>query len=266
MTNTHGSLNFLSPATDKPRFIVQPVGQPTLRQHEYEAVTVPIIDGRAAGKNFDLDRHGFTLLEAPSSFAAFDDDAAIAETHYAEIRQLVGSLLGTQDVHVIDHTIRTSETGAKARGVVTHTHNDYTHKSCLEHAVRVTGNPDIGRDARIVQLNIWRPLSDPVLVAPIAIADGSTIRFSDLIACDIVYPERVGEIYELRHHPEQCWYYFPRMRPFEVLIFKGYDSAEAAVRFAPHSAFSHTDTKRGDPPRRSIEIRTISFLRKDRAQ
>lgn len=267
MANTSASLNFLANSTDKPSYIVQPVGQSTIRTHDYQAVTVPIIDGRSSGLDFTLDRHGFAMIDSRSSFTAFHDEAAIVETYYQETRELVASLLGTNEVHVIDHTIRTSERGAKAREVVTHVHNDYTRKSCLAHAARLTGNPDIARDARVVQLNLWRPLSDPVLVAPIAIANGSTIRPDDLIACDIVYPDRVGEIYEVRHHPEQDWYYFPKMRPFEVLVFKGYDTgADAFVRFTPHTSFSHPDTKPDDPPRRSIEVRTISFLPKETLQ
>lgn len=267
MTDTTASLNFLAKGTEKPAFIVQPLGQPSVRRGEYEAVTVPIIDGRLSGQAFALDRHGFALCAAPTVFDGFHDERAIADAYYPEIKNLVASLLGTQDIHVIDHTMRTSETGAKARGVVTHVHNDYTRKSCLEHAIRLTGNENIAQEARIVQLNIWRPLSDPVLVAPIAIVDGSTIQHTDLVACDIVYPDRVGEIYELRHHPRQRWYYFPRMRPFEALVFKVYDSGnDASVRFTPHTSFSHTDTKPDDPPRRSIEVRTIAFLQKDRAQ
>lgn len=267
MTDTTGSLNFLSPGTEKPAFIVQPLGTPSVRKGEYQAVNVPISDGRLARQPFALDRNGFALLAQPTSFAAFDNDDAIAETYYPEIRGLVSSLLGPAEVHVIDHTIRTSETGAKSRGVVTHVHSDYTRKSCLAHAVRLTGNPDIERDTRIVQLNIWRPLSDPVLVAPLAIADASTIAPADLIACDIVYPDRVGEIYELRHHPRQRWYYFPKMRPSEALVFKGYDSGmDAAARFTPHTSFAHPETRPDDPPRRSIEVRTISFLPKETMQ
>lgn len=267
MADTVASLNFIGKSIEKPSFIVQPLGEQTLRTHQYEAVTVPIMDARLAEQAFALDRNGFALLDAPSSFDAFHDEAAIAETYYAEIRQLVAMLLGPAEVHVIDHTLRTSETGAKSRGVVTHVHNDYTRKSCLAHAARVTGNPGIGEEARIVQLNLWRSLSDPVLVAPIAIVDGSTVAPDDLVACDIVYPDRVGEIYELHHHPRQHWYYFPNMRPFEVLAFKGYDSAtDASVRFTPHTSFAHADTRPDDPPRRSIEVRTISFLPKERVQ
>jgi hypothetical protein len=267
MSDTTGALNFLSRSTEKPAFIVQPVGTPSIRKGEYEAVDVPINDGRQSDRPFDLDCHGFALIARPTSFSAFDNDDAIVEGYYAEIRALVASLLGPAEVHVIDHTTRTSETGARSRGVVTHVHNDYTRKSCLAHAERLTGNPDIERDARIVQLNIWRPLSDPVLVAPLAIADGSTIAPSDLVACDIVYPDRVGEIYELRHHPRQRWYYFPKMRSFEALVFKGYDSGDdISVRFTPHTSFSHPDTRPDDPPRRSIEVRTISFLPKERVQ
>ena len=63
--------------------------------------------------------------------------------------------------------------------------------------------------ARIIQINVWRPIRGPVERSPLALADASSVRPEDLIATDQVFPDRVGEIYHLAYHPAQRWYYAP---------------------------------------------------------
>src|SRR3546814_8145314 len=65
--------------------------------------------------------------------------------------------------------------------------------------------------ARIVQVNVWRPIRGTVERSPLALADASSVRREDLIATDQVFPDRIGEIYHLAHDPEQRWYYAPWM-------------------------------------------------------
>ena len=70
--------------------------------------------------------------------------------------------------------------------------------------------------------------------------------------------ERTGEIYQMAYNPAQHWVYFPRVQRDEALVFKCFDSAtDGRARFAPHTAFTHPATTASDPPRESIETRTI---------
>ena len=118
-----------------------------------------------------------------------------------------------------------------------------------------------GAGARIVQLNVWRPIHGPVERSPLALADATSVRFEDLIATDQVFPDRVGEIYHLAYDPSQRWYYAPRMTPDEVLLIKGWDSLEdGRTRFTPHGAFELPDTPENAAPRESIEVRTLVVI------
>ena len=103
--------------------------------------------------------------------------------------------------------------------------------------------------ARVLQINVWRPIRGPVQRSPLALADASSVRQEHLIATDQVFPDRVGEIYHLAHSPAQRWYYAPLMTPDEVLLIKGYDSLTDRARFTPHGAFDLPDTPAAAPPR-----------------
>jgi hypothetical protein len=80
------------------------------------------------------------------------------------------------------------------------------------------------------------------------------------VSTDLIYPDRVGEIYEVAGNPAHRWYYFSEMNRDEVLLIKGYDSRIDVARFTPHSAFNHPDTSKDAPPRTSIEIRSLVFF------
>ena len=66
-------------------------------------------------------------------------------------------------------------------------------------------------DARIIQVNVWRPIRGPVQRSPLALADATSVKSDELIATDQVFPGRVGEIYHLAHAPTQRWYFAPEM-------------------------------------------------------
>ena len=109
-----------------------------------------------------------------------------------------------------------------------------------------------------MQLNIWRPLTEPVRVAPLAIVDGRSVPGRDLINCQLVYRDRIGDIYEVKHNPDHRWFYFSEMKKGEVILIKGYDSLlDGRTRFTPYTAFHHPDTTDDDPLRKSIEVRTF---------
>ena len=86
-------------------------------------------------------------------------------------------------------------------------------------------------------------------------------RPRDLIPAERRYPNRVGETYRVRYNPEHRWFYFPRMRRDEALVFKVFDSAkDGRARFTAHSSFVDPTTPPGAPARQSIEARTLAFF------
>ncbi len=77
----------------------------------------------------------------------------------------------------------------------------------------------------------------------------------DFEALAVAAPEEPSQ-----HH----WYVYPELRADEVVAFRTYDSelvASGAPFWTPHSAFADPRVRRGEPSRRSIELRaTCLFL------
>ena len=100
----------------------------------------------------------------------------------------------------------------------------------------------------------------PIQDAPLAVADAQSVESDDLVATDLVYPDRIGEIYYVKFNPSHRWFYAPAMRPDEVLLIKCFDSViDGRARFVPHSAFVDPTSPSDATPRESIELRTLVF-------
>jgi hypothetical protein len=83
----------------------------------------------------------------------------------------------------------------------------------------------------------------------------------DFLVAERRYPTRVGQTYRLKHNPQHRWFYFPRMKRDEAVVFKVYDSlTDGRARFTPHTAFDDPTTPPGAPPRQSIEARAFAFF------
>ena len=115
---------------------------------------------------------------------------------------------------------------------------------------------------RVQVINVWRPIRGPLRDAPLAMCDGQTVEPGDLVASDLIYPNRSGETYSVKYNPNHRWYYIPEMRTDEALLLKCYDSAtDGRTRFGPHTAFIDPTTPADAAPRESIELRTLVFHR-----
>jgi len=113
---------------------------------------------------------------------------------------------------------------------------------------------------RAAIINVWRPIAHVARDWPLAIADARSVKARDLIASDLIFRHRKGEIYTLAHDPEQRWLYIPDLPPDEAILIKCWDSDPSVARFAPHTAFEDPTTPPGTLPRESIEFRTIAFF------
>jgi len=265
----NAALTFITPQDTKPVFESSAVtgGAPRVF-FDTERHTVAIHDMRPLADAFSLDREGFELLQHQTA-ADLDDDDAVEKVYYPEIEALLRAVTGASRVVIFDAT-RRSDAGAGAknqdglRGPASRVHVDYTAKSGPQRVRDLLGESEAARlaasGARIVQINVWRPIRGPVQRSPLALADAASVRPEDLIATDQVFPDRVGEIYHLAYDPAQRWYYAPEMTPDEVLLIKGWDSLADRARFTPHGAFDLPDTPEGAPPRESIEVRTLVVI------
>jgi hypothetical protein len=261
-------LRYLEPTSEKPRSLEYdpPPGVPRTTA-VYREHTVEIRDVRPVAATLSLEDEGFQLLTAPTSVTDFDDEQAIRTRYYAETISLLEELTGASRVVVFDHTIRRRVPGAADRAIgiprqpVPRVHNDYTVKSGPQRVRDLLGDEaDALLQKRFSVINVWRPIRGPVQDSPLAVTDARSVAQHDLVATDLVYPDRLGEIYYVKFNPEHKWFYAPAMRNDEVMLIKCYDSVEdGRARFVPHSAFVDPTTPREAPPRESIELRTLVF-------
>ena len=90
--------------------------------------------------------------------------------------------------------------------------------------------------------------------------DASSIAAGDLVASDLIYPDRTGEIYYVKYNPDHKWFYVPAMRNDEVLLIKCYDSIDdGRARFVPHSAFVDPTTPGVRRPARALSCERWCF-------
>ena len=229
----------------------------------YAEHEVRIRDARATAP--ELDREGFLLAKAPTQVADFHARDLLPETYDPEVEALVKSVTGAHRVVVFDRTLRSEDDAEqevkRLREPVPVAHNDYTERSGpsrLRLALQDEADALLARDFAIVQ--VWRPTHEPIARRPLALCDSRSVRSEDLLLTKRQHRDRVGEIYNLVHHPEQRWWWYPGMTRDEALVFKVYDSREGRARFTPHGSFTLPDPSADAPPRRSIEVRTFAFF------
>ena len=233
---------------------------------KFEAHRTRIADARPIRESFALDTNGFELVDQSTKMKNFFDADELREVYYAEMRALIAARSDAKRVQVFDHTLRSGDEDERAarkiREPVRAVHNDYTEWSGPQRVRDLLGNEAeelLTRRFAIIQT--WRAINKPVEKDPLAIADARSIPFSDFIPAERRFPDRVGEIYQLEHNPAHRWYYFPRMRRDEALVFKVYDSAkDGRSRFSAHTSFEDPSSPPAAPPRESIEIRAFAFF------
>ena len=261
-------LNYLTPSPDRPRTYTfePPSGEPRSNIVP-ELHSVPIHDVRPISETVSLDQEGFALVRQKSSVKDFYDDHEIKDVYYPEAERLIKAATGADRVFVFDHTVRKRVEGAADRGgnllrqPVARVHVDHTGRSGPQRVRDLI--PDEAEQllkGRVQIINLWRPIRGPLLDSPLAVCDARTVRPDQLIASDLVYPNRVGETYSVKYDPDHQWFYVPGMTADEVLLLKCFDSrTDGRARFAPHSAFADPTTPPDAPPRESIELRTLVF-------
>ncbi len=266
------SLTYLVDRGEKPVVYMAQPGAETRRSADYAAYCVEIQELRPFAADLSLDVQGFALRRQESAVSDFYDDEEVRAVYDPEMERLVKQATGATKVLVFDHATRfdsgTGESGSgrALRKPVRRVHNDYTARSAPQR-VRDLLDPEEAEallKGHFAVVNVWRSIQGPVETAPLAVLDARSVANGDLVATDLVYPERTGEIYEVAHNPTHRWFTFPRMARNETLLIKGYDSREdGRARFTPHTAFDDPTTPPDAAPRESIEVRTFAFFAPD---
>src|SRR5215510_16376272 len=223
-------------------------------------------NGRPEAARFELERDGFRFVRHDTNVADFFDQEQIRRIYYPEMEALVKAESGATRVVIFDHTLRTADDDERAaqkiREVVQRAHNDYTEWSGPQRVRDLL--PDEADDLlsrRFAIVQVWRPIRHPVETHPLAICDARSIAFDDFVVNERRYPNRVGQTYAITYNPAHQWYWLPRMRREEALVFKVFDSAkDGRARWSAHTAFDDPTSPANARPRESIEIRTLAFF------
>jgi hypothetical protein len=267
-----GVLNYLIPTAEKPvNYTFEPPPGVPYNSGSYQAHTVLIHDGRPIADRLSLDEHGFALVKHLSAVTDFYDENEVRRVYYPEAHKLLTQVTGAFKVIVFDHLVR--RRAAKApltfgrprdggvRGPVGRVHTDFTWSSAPQRLRRELGDAaEPLLEHRFAVINVWRAIRGPLVDAPLAVLDGASVKLTDLVATDLVYPHRTGETYSLAFNADHRWFYFSAMRANEALLLKNYDSAtDVRARLAPHTAFDDPTAPADAPPRESIELRAFVF-------
>jgi len=265
LTHVATTLHFFVPDDEKPKVLMaDDYTQENRRTGTFRDEPVTIHNGRLADPAPALEREGFELVEHISNVSDFYDEDQIAVGHYPEIIRFLKETAGATDVHIFDHTLRVQDMDKRnandTRGPVPIVHNDYTEKSGPKRITDLLA-PDRAEkflSGRFALVNVWRSIGPDVQRLPLAVADARTMATDDFVATDMVYSDRLGEIYQIAGNTNQRWSYFPNMNRDEVLLLKCFDSAhDGRARYTAHGAFEDPSVPVDTPPRESLEIRTL---------
>ena len=260
-------LNYLDHMDERPAaYLYRPAeGEPRQATTRVVRRSVTMHDARELGDALSLDGPGVALVQQKSATRDFYDADEVRAIYYPEVEALVKEATGAGRVHVFDHNVRCAPMAKRgensAQMPVKFAHNDYTELSGPQRVRDLL--PDDAEQlirGRFAVINVWRPIRGPVEKQPLAVCDARSIAPEDLVATDLRYRDRSGEVYSLAFNPEHRWLYFPRMEQREVMLIKCYDSAaDGRARFTCHAAFDDPTSAPDAAERESIEVRTLAF-------
>ena len=245
----------------------------------YSEFPVHMRDGSGLEDRFEIDVHGFQLLDNPTAFSAWNDSRAIARDYEPEQLEVVRRFLGADRMVNLGHALRTAGNAVERemKPAASEAHVDFETQAANAYAAQLHAehHPDAPPYRRFVAFSFWRPLTPPPHDWPLAVCDFGSVdpgegKRNILVWCDEIPPEEKwfdpieGEetfpaAFIFDHNPAHRWWYFSRMTPRDTLFIKFHDSDHARAWRCPHSAFRNTAD--ADPQmRESIEYRGMAFF------
>ncbi len=251
-----------------------------------EPTSVNIANGRFELDALDFEHCGFTLMEHNSRVTDWRDEKLVNEVHVPEIEKLAKEFTGCDHAIVYPPLIRSPAAAMEITDYapIESVHSDYTE----DYQAMVTtpsrsycnflgpllerdglGYSDVQEASRMMVIQFWRNIGDPLPDFPLAICDAATVDHSELIAIEVpVYGgQRLDfEAFAVRTPPEpdrHVWYTFPRLALNEVLTFRTFDSRcvdENRAFWTPHSAFRDPNAGPNAPQRESVEMRALCLF------
>ncbi|BCW90984.1 hypothetical protein sos41_41610 [Alphaproteobacteria bacterium SO-S41] len=265
----YAAVNYLAPGGPKPfSYTFEPPPGKPWRSGVRDERRVRIANARVLEATPVLEREGFALVPHDTDVTDFYDEDEVRSVYYPEVEALLKRETGASLVIIFDHTRRSNDPAQrkaveKLREPVLSVHNDYSELSgrrrVYDHLPKEEAERRLrGRHAII---NVWRPVRGPVEESPLAVADAQSVNPADLVATDLIYPDKIGETYGVAYNPGHRWFYYPDLRPDEAILIKSFDSSsDGRSRFTPHTAFADPASRTSPKPRESIEVRALVFF------
>lgn len=276
-------LDYIRPDSRLNRRYVAPGAE--MNTGHYESRTVTIADARQAGSFFTLSGHGFELIHHKSAVTDFRDADALGALYLREMERVVQRLTGADKVIAFGALLRDVENpGEGAQPAGTDVHTDFTPRrarSLARSLLEKESLPDKAGEqtraySRFEAINLWRALSPAPQNMPLALCDAGSVDDTEGVANSMVRVDRLPEGEDVARplseeeqmleaslftfRPYHRWYYYPDMRPDELLVFRLYDSRETGPWRTPHAAFFDTSVPH-PVPRVSVEARTVAYFR-----
>ena len=242
---------------------------------EYRECTALIRDGRSCDVDFSLEREGFVLVPHKTRVTDFMDADEVASVYFPEVEHLLRRLTGASRVVPFGRLRRSGNeahrTAKRLMAQVNVVPKDFTQWSG-PHRVheKLPQEAEVLLRGRVAIIQIWRPVEQEILSAPLAMCDAQSVACDDfLTAVGRPGDEVAGKpgsraakgYYEFGYNREHRWFYFPRMRPDEALVFKTYDSeTDGRARFTPHGSFDNSASPADVPPRENFDVRALVFF------
>jgi hypothetical protein len=268
LASVEGSLNYLGEMDERPvtYAYTPPAGTPVMNLR-FAPRMMRISDGRPLADKLSLDQQGFQLIRHETAVKDFYDREEVRSVYYPEVIELLKKATGAEKAVIFDHTLRRAGSSKeKIEGVqepVQSAHNDYTLTSGPQRVGELLAPEEAAERLKhhYAEVNVWRPISGPVMEWPLAVCDARSMVQKDFVATYRLYPDRTGEIYTITYNSTHRWYYFPKMERNEVVLLKGFDSlADGRARFTGHTSFQDPTSPPTAPPRESIEVRALLFF------
>lgn len=275
VTSVPGELHYLSRDSTVLRRFTAPGA--SVNTGEYDAHVVPIRDGRPLRDRFDLDTHGFELVEHRSGVRDFTDRAEVDAVYVPEVVEFVKAQTGADEVASVGWVLRRSaapgENASQPQAALIHI--DYSPEGAHQRAEGVYAEqfPDGTGYRRALATSVWRVFSPPPQDWPLAVCDFRSVGPDEGLPNQLYFVDRIpenplGDIGDIRaatsgsefhFNPDHRWWYFPDMTRDEVLFLKFHDTDRDRAWRVIHTAFRDPSVTRA-APRHSIEVRTFAFF------
>ena len=248
------------------------------RHATYQNRPIQVYDARQLDPQASFDVQGFQLVEQLTRVDDLLDMTRATTEFYLECSAVVKAVTGCTDTHVTQHQYRNGygnlpEGHARRhRPTPNGSPGSYggTHSDISPFAENRWDEIVDGRHC--VMFNLWRStdLKHDIEVMPLAVLDMTTLDFDDMVAADawggVQAVQQHLVSYRLAFNEYHRWYYYPKMTPREMLIFKQYDTREEnpCLRQVYHGAIQDPITPAEAPRRQTIEVRVLALFDKER--